>query len=181
MQCKWCDDAAYIKQGHIWLCKKHYRFQQMRAKAKRANKTVPTYEELEVLWAYTNGSCPICHRSMNWMSKEGTATVASLQHDRSGNHRIICLSCNVRHASFKDDSFYDEDPNTRVCPRCKRRLTWASFTADNHGRWNNKNTYCRDCRRAMLSAWVSKNREVYNAKRRAYYHARKESGNPIPR
>ena len=181
MICKWCGDEVFRKQGRIWLCKKHYRFQQMRVRAKSRGKAVPSYDWLEEQWRSIKGSCPVCHRDVNWLSKEGSATVLTLQHDRNGDMRLLCLSCNVRHASFEDDSFYETDPNRRICPRCRRSLPWGAFCADNNSRWKNKKSYCRQCSTKYHNEWVIKNRKRENAKRRKYYHARIESGNPIPR
>ena len=181
MNCKWCNQEAVRKQGRNWYCKKHYRFSQMRGTAKRRGKVVPSYGDLENLNTETGGKCPVCKRTLNWLSKDGTSTVVTLQHDRSGGVRFLCLSCNTRHASFPNDTFYSTDPNMRMCPRCKTRLPLSEFSKDNNGRWKNTNTYCRKCRTIMHGEWVSSNREKYNAKRRDYYHARKNAGNPIPR
>ena len=122
MRCIWCEIEAFRKQGHIWLCKKHYRFQQMRVSAKHNGKPVPSYEWLEDTWNALQGKCPICQREINWLSSDGTSTVITLQHDRCGNLRLLCLSCNTRHASFCGDSFYSADPTKRVCPRCRKEL-----------------------------------------------------------
>lgn len=179
--CKWCDSPAHIKQGRIWLCKKHYRFQQMRSTAKRDNKTVPSYDQLESLWLECQGKCFVCRRAFNWLSVEGRATVVTLQHDRSGSMRLLCVSCNTRHAFFDGDSFYEADQSHRTCPRCEHNLPLSVFAADNYNRWNNKKTYCRACSAKYHAEYVANNRKKYNATRRAYYHRRKAAGNPIPR
>lgn len=181
MKCKWCRRNAFRKQGRIWLCKRHYRFQQMRANAKRHGKSVPAYEWLEQAWNALKNRCPVCSQKLNWLSSEGTSTVVTLQHDRSGTHRLLCLSCNVRHSSFEDDTFYSSDPSKRVCPRCQYTLPISRFGTDNSGRWKNKKAYCRDCSTWYHRQWVLANKEAFNAKRRAYYHRRKDSDNPIPR
>lgn len=178
--CSLCKIPAVIKQGHQWLCVRHYRFRQMRSCARRRGKTVPSCQELELM-VPKNMQCPGCSRTMVWRSKEGPATVISLQHDRSGKMRMLCRSCNTRHAAFMGDSFYTHDQTKRVCPRCKQLLDWNHFSTDRTPRWKNKNTYCRQCRTEMHAAWVAKNRERENAKRRDYYHQRKACGNPIPR
>jgi len=178
MKCKWCKKKAHVKQGSVWLCKKHYRFMQMRVNAKRNKKTVPPYEELEKILL---PNCPVCKRKFNWLSKEGAQTVITLQHDRSGAFRFLCLSCNVRYASFKDDSFYSQSPKTKICPKCKKEKPWSEYHTDNSARWKNKKTYCKDCSYLIMKNWKLKNKEAFNAKRREYYHRRKESGNPIPR
>ncbi len=181
MKCKWCNDEAARKQGRIWLCKKHYRFQQMRCTAKRLGKSVPEYEWLEKEWSNIKGHCPICKREVNWLSREGTDTVITLQHDRSGRIRLLCLSCNVRHASFSDDSFYTTDPSKKICTLCRRELPKADFANDRGAGITKKKSWCRNCASQKQKEWRNKNRSRENEKRRAYYHARIESGHPIPR
>jgi hypothetical protein len=178
--CSKCSEIAATKQGHQWLCERHYRFGQMRSTAARHGKSVPSHSELESL-VPPGMLCPVCKRKMNWMAKQGHATVVTLQHDRSGARRMLCLSCNVRHASFSEDSFYVANHVMRVCPRCKRQLPRALFGKDNKSRWLNTNTYCQECRSEMHQEWVNRNREKYNENRRAYYHRRIAEGNPIPR
>ena len=46
-RCSRCGVAAARKQGHQWLCARHYRFGQMRSRAKRDGKTVPSHDDLE--------------------------------------------------------------------------------------------------------------------------------------
>ena len=133
-KCKWCGEDVF----RLRLCKKHYRFYQMRIVAKRHGKTVPSYEALELLWNKSKGVCEGCGRAVNWLSNEGHSTVITLQHDRSGRIRLLCLSCNTRHASFEDDTFYDQDPNMKTCPCCKRSLPLDQFGTDNLKRWKNK-------------------------------------------
>ena len=180
MKCKWCAGTALRKQGHIWLCKKHYRFQQMRVRAKRFNSFVPTYQQLQEMLP-ADMKCVGCARRMVWLSSEDASRVLSLQHDRSGGVRFLCRACNTRHAARVGDSFYKLSIGEKFCPGCNAALPLSAFSTDNSGRWKNRNTYCRECRTARHAAWVSENRSRENAKRRAYYHARKKSGNPIPR
>ncbi len=56
--CVNCQDVAHVKQGRQFLCKKHYRFQQMRSTAKRHNKTVPSYDWLENEFENIKNICP---------------------------------------------------------------------------------------------------------------------------
>lgn len=180
MQCKRCENQSYIKQGRIWLCKKHYRFQQMRSSAKRNNKTVPSYEKLESLFLQIQFQCPCCKRKTNWLSKEGKDTVISLQHDRSGDFNLVCLSCNARHDDFIGDTFYSRNDNEKICARCKTSKPLSDYYGDQK-KLNKKKSYCKPCANLYLNEWKAKNRRKQNEWRRRYYHARKESGNPIPR
>lgn len=180
--CSWCRVDGFRVQGHLFLCKKHYRFQQMRSKAKQVGKKVPSYDELEkLLNELSDFKCPKCNRGMNWLSKEGTSSVLTLQHDHSGDVRFLCLSCNVRHGGKGTDEFYSWPNNHKKCPGCKLILPFDKFATDRSDRFENKYTYCRKCATLRHKVWVSNNREIFNMKRRAYYHARKESGKPLPR
>lgn len=162
------------------MCERHYRFGQMRNRAKADGKTVPTYEWLESN-VPNDMKCPTCRRVMNWRQFEGASTVITLQHDRNGDFNFLCLACNSRHGAMQGDSFYELPEDHKMCPRCKEVKHLDNFCTDTNGRWKNKKSICRDCSTKYHAEWVSKTREEYNEKRRKYYHARKESGNPIPR
>jgi hypothetical protein len=179
--CSKCGNAAILKQGHQWLCEKHYRFSSMRTRAKRDGKYVPSYEELESM-VPGNMTCPSCKRVMNWRQRDGAATVITLQHNRDGTIQFLCLSCNTRHASREGDSFYNENPQMeKRCPICGLVKPLGLFSTDNGKRWKNKKTLCTECSSKSHKEWVNKNRMDHNAKRRAYYHRRIAAGNPIPR
>lgn len=180
MKCSLCDLPSTIVQGHQHLCDLHYRFGQMRCNARRYGKDVPTREQLAQMIP-DNLECPVCDRKMNWRARDGTATVVTLQHDRGGRMRMLCLSCNVRHASFIDDSFYSHDQLKRICPRCRVKKDFSQFSKDRLRRWKSANTYCRPCRTQMHYEWAQKNKTRENKKRRNYYHQRRKTGNPIPR
>jgi hypothetical protein len=151
--CHWCLGEPYIKQGHIWLCKIHYRFQSMRTRAKRDKKSVPSYDMLFSMASSACMHCPGCNRSMNWLAKEGRSTVVTLQHDRDGKMRFLCLSCNTRHASMPGDSFYSFPKDKKLCPDCQQQLPLEAFATDRTSRWMNKKTYCRRCSNARWKKW----------------------------
>lgn len=183
MKCKWCKGTAFIKQGRIWLCKKHYRFQQMRVRAKRKGKEVPSYNLLDEM-LYLVGSvymaCPACGSKMNWLSSEGKRTVISLQHNRDGTLGFLCRSCNTRHAYFPGDTFYDVPFGHKFCNDCQQVLPFKVFSRDKF-RSDGYRSYCKPCAYLRQKKYISQNRSKYNEKRRRYYHARITAGNPIPR
>src|SRR5690242_863575 len=80
-----CNASASHRQGHQWLCQKHYRFGQMRAKAKQAGKSVPTTIELETL-AKNGLRCGDCNLKMTWLGRENQHLVVTLQHYRDGSY-----------------------------------------------------------------------------------------------
>lgn len=165
-RCKWCSRKAYVRQGRIWLCKKHYRFSQMRTCAKRHNKYVPTYEELELLTINTlqidkGKVCPECNRVMNWVKKDGSSTVVTLQHDRSGNIKLLCQSCNSRHSKYDGDSFYTRNKSKKLCPKCKDEKELSDFfnVKSSSKRWLNKGSYCKDCNRKYQKEYAREYRK----------------------
>lgn len=162
-RCRWCEAVAVRKQGRLWLCAKHYRFQQMRAVAQRTQKAVPTYDVLAAILLNLgdNRRCPVCERQMNWLGVDGQATVLTLQHDRDGTIRFLCRSCNTRHAAYPNDEFYSLPPAYKRCPGCEQVLPYAEFTKDRR-RWDEKTTYCKECKYARHTAWIKQNRDRYN-------------------
>lgn len=156
--CAWCVSPSVVRQGRIFLCAKHYRFQQMRSTAKRKGKAVPSYEELAVITP-VDMICAGCLRTMNWRSCDGQSTVASLQHDRNGRKRIICRACNTRHASMRGDTFYSMPANKKICPACKRLKPFGEFFKDRSGRWRNAKTYCKACSTKKMYQWRAERRE----------------------
>lgn len=143
MNCKWCEREAVRKQGRLWLCQVHYRYQRMRIEAKRNHKTVPGYDELLAMTP-ADMICVGCSRKMNWLAGDGQSTVASLQHDRDGKLRLICRACNTRHAQMDGDSFYTFPKEKKRCPKCKQIKELGEFQVDRR-KWNQTCTYCRDC------------------------------------
>lgn len=87
------------------LCAKHLRFHRMRMSAQTAGKKRPTFATLERL-VPPGLVCPACGRRMNWLKRDGAASMVTLQHDRSGRLRLICFTCNVQHWRFPGDTFY---------------------------------------------------------------------------
>ena len=181
MKCSRCECDATIKQGNQHLCDKHYRFGQMRASAKRNGKVVPTHEQLEELVSGGMG-CPDCGVQMNWRSKDGMSTVASLQHYRSGRIGIVCLSCNVRHDAMEGDSYCDMPKDHKRCPSCLETKPALEFYMD-IGRTGplKRKSICKQCSNEKTKQWQERNRDEYNAYQRAYRAKRKASGNPVGR
>lgn len=181
MKCSRCDSDATMKQGNQQLCDKHYRFGSMRASAKRHGKAVPTHEQLEEMVA-SGLTCPDCQNEMNWRAKDNRARVASLQHYRNGQMNIVCLSCNTRHASMKEDSYCDMPKDHKLCPKCSVIKPDTEFTVDNSraGVIKRKST-CRECSDKTVNKWKKENQDDYNAYQRAYREKRKQEGRPITR
>ena len=179
--CSRCGENAVRTQGHQWLCAKHYRFGQMRQKARASGKEVPSHAELHSLPG-VDLTCPDCKRRMNWLAHDGADSVASLQHYRNGSMAIVCLSCNSRHASMDGDSFRAMDASSKQCPCCGRIKPSTEFTADNSRSGSLKRkSKCRACADEATTKWKEKNREQYNAYQRAYRAKRKSEGRPVTR
>ncbi len=164
--CSRCGSPALRRQGNQYLCAKHYRFGQMRAMAKRHGKAVPSHEELERL-ASKGSRCADCNVTMNWLAKEGQATVLTLQHYRDGTFGFVCRSCNTRHAYMPGDSYREIPNDHKYCPRCETVKPDAAFCADNSRSGSRKlKSHCRECSSETHKQWRTKNRDYYNAKQR---------------
>lgn len=163
--CSRCGAVAARKQGHQWLCSRHYRFGQMRARAKRDGKVVPPHEQLESM---CGDECADCGVVMNMLSRQSEQErTASLQHYRDGSMAIVCRSCNTRHAFMPGDTYRDMPKNHKWCQACATAKPLSEFSADNgrSGRMKIK-SHCKACSHAAITQWRNANREHYNAKQR---------------
>ena len=149
--CAWCEEPAHIKQGRILLCQVHYRISSMRILAKRDGKVSPSRDEIEA--AIPNPLiCSCCDREMNWLRSDGASTQITLQHDRRGSIRLICLGCNVRHSVHPSDTFYTIPAGKKRCPDCEMVLPVADFSKD-RSRPIGLKSYCRPCASIRNKSW----------------------------
>lgn len=177
--CSVCGSSATIKQGNQHLCDKHYRFGQMRTKAKTDGKSVPSRQELSSM-AGVDLVCPDCGVQMNWRARNGQATVASLQHYRDGSMAIVCRSCNTRHAFMDGDSYRLMQKDHKQCPCCKQIKSVEAFTLDaSRSGVAKRKSKCRQCSDAQTKQWKESNRDQYNEYQRQYRAKRKADGNPV--
>ena len=124
-------------------------------KAKADGKAVPALAWLEA--NVPEGMvCPCCHRTMNWLRKDGGSTCITLQHDRDGTMRLICFGCNSRHSHMPGDSFYQLPSGTKKCHYCGEIKPDAEFYAS---------TLCVVCRPLRMKAWRDANPEKVKAQR----------------
>lgn len=144
-RCSRCDELATKKRNQTNFCVRHYRIKQMIDDAKIDKKLVPTHAEMESLVddvVRREMVCEVCSRKMNWLRKDGHSTMMTLQHDRSGKLRLICLRCNVRHQWCPGDLFYDMPSGHKFCRVCKAIKPFEDFYP--HPR--------RDCKVCCISA-----------------------------
>ena len=149
--CAWCERPSHIRQGRIRLCAMHYRISNMRSRARRDGKAVPTRQEIEAL-VPAPFVCVGCERPMSWLRANGASQQATLQHDRDGTLRLICLACNTRHAKHPDDSFYSIPKGHKRCPDCSQVLPLNSFAVD-RSRPLGRVSYCRPCAAKRFKQW----------------------------
>lgn len=149
--CAWCDGPAHIRQGRILLCAKHYRLSSMRSRAKRDGKLAPSRSEIEAL-VPDPLVCVGCDRPMTWLRESDASRQVTLQHDRNGQLRILCLACNTRHAQHPGDSFYDIPKHHKLCPDCSRVLPLSAFARD-RSRPIGRRSYCRECSSHRFKQW----------------------------
>lgn len=164
-QCSRCGASAARRQGHQWLCARHYRFGQMRSRAKQDGKVVPSHQQLEALHRDT---CVDCGVVMNYLSRAGEhERTASLQHYRDGSLAIVCRSCNTRHAFMPGDTYRDMPKDHKRCPRCEAIKPLTAFAADNGRSGPMKiKSHCKTCSHASTTQWRKDNRDHYNTKQR---------------
>jgi len=166
-----CGCVAVRKQGNQWLCARHYRFGQMRSKARTSGKAVPEHAQLE---AMLTDACPDCGIVMNILSiAGGHHKTATLQHYRDGTLAIVCLSCNTRHASMPGDSYRDMPKDCKRCPQCAGIKPFSAFAVDNGRSGPMKlKSWCKECSSTSHTEWQRNNRDHYNAKQREGRSAR---------
>lgn len=155
------------------FCIRHYRFNNMRSRAARSKKLLPTFDELEAI-VPKSMICRICKRQMNWLQKDGAATVMSLQHNRDGSLEMICLSCNVRHHSHPGDSFYDVDQSTRRCTLCRAFKPHDEFPRYKGKHWMGRANACKPCHNDRGKRWREANPERAKQLQRAAYLRQKK-------
>jgi hypothetical protein len=167
--CK-CGKPGFRFRGERWLCVQHNRMEMMITTSKERGLRVPTKQELEAMFfeVESNGmKCPHCGIKMNWSRSDGMMSVLSLQHDRSGDLRLICMGCNVRHAAVPGDRFFDIPLDHKHCPQCKTvKLIESNFYRLSSG---NLSSWCRACRKRInKQMWASYGRVwAANAKERS--------------
>ena len=137
-------------------CVQHYRFENMRIGARVAKKYVPTRKELKLL-VPKNMVCVGCERTMSWSSLGGGSTIVTLQHDRDGTLRLICLRCNVRHSRQPGDSFYKIPIGYWRCCRCKKIKLRSDFITARNKNGSRSIQACRVCSAAKTKRWRQKN------------------------
>ena len=120
--------------------------------------------------------CPICKRKMNYLASNGQDTVLTLQHDRSGEIKFLCRSCNTRHAAYPNDDIYIMPNDVKWCPRCKTYKKLDDFYKDN-SRPRSIKTYCKTCSNKYQYGWVQQNRDRVNETQRKCWAKNKEKYN----
>jgi hypothetical protein len=149
--CAWCERPSHIKQGRILLCAMHYRIGSMRSRAKRDGKVTPSREELELI-VPSPLVCIGCGKDMTWLRGPLTSRQATLQHDRDGGLRIICLGCNTKHSVHPGDSFYVIPCGHKRCPDCEKVMPVGEFSVD-RSRPVGRKSYCRACSAIRHKNW----------------------------
>ncbi len=182
--CAQCDEPATKRRNQTHLCVVHYRIQQMRQDSQVDSKPIPTRESLESLVGQIVESgmvCVFCDRVMNWLKKDGIKTIVTLQHDRNGGFRLICLSCNTRHQHFPGDSFYATPKGHKLCTRCKQVKPFEEFYPHVGNGVNARRSRCRVCDLAVARDDRLANGDAVRARCRAYSAANRDRVNAAKR
>lgn len=159
-KCAHCENPGteLFKQGYY--CVVHYRIKQMRYDAQASGKTIPEATEISSMmdhWIENGLLCPVCKRKMNWLKKEGISTMLTLQHDRSGQYRLICLGCNVRHQNYPGDTFYDLPAGQEWCRTCEKTKPISDFYPRKSSRLGIRSS-CRECEKAAVNDYHRRQR-----------------------
>lgn len=143
-----CVEPAELKWSHSYFCVRHYRFNKMRSGASDRRVYAPTFQELEAM-VPDDMTCPACRRVMNWRRRDGSSTVITLQHDRSGEMRMMCSRCNSQHAHHPEDQFYLVPAGHKRCPGCGAIKHYEThFHKSGTGQTGHVTVYCKSCKSA---------------------------------
>ncbi len=174
-KCVDCGSPATKRMTHHGpYCTQCYRIWQMRSACQKDHKPCPTKTQLRQMFAGLIGrdmKCESCSSTMNWLASDGRRTVVSLQHDRSGGMRLICLSCNTRHRACPGDSFYEIPDSHRRCGRCEQALPKDQFGV-HRGSSTGLHHYCRKCAAEKARKWTQDNYETFRPRATAYERER---------
>ncbi len=142
-KCPKCNREGTHPAGGSFYCDRHFRFRQMRQRARAHGKTVPAWDELDSL-VPSGLACRVCRRQMRWFRKDGGFnSVITLQHDNDGTHRLICGLCNNRYERY-GNALYTLDPGLKKCSACRAYFPLTGF----HkcvGSWDGVRSSCKTC------------------------------------
>ena len=161
VSCCHCDKPSEKVRNQGYFCILHYRIKQMRDDAAIDRKAVPSREELEGLFSSildAGMKCQVCSREMNMLKADGISTQVTLQHDRDGSFRLICLGCNVKHQNYPGDSFYELPADHQRCHDCGEVKPHSEFYAHNTNSTGYRSE-CKPCSKRHAMAWIKQKRQ----------------------
>lgn len=144
------------------FCVMHYRFANMQSRAYASRKYAPTMKELKGL-VPPGMICPSCDRLMVWSTGTVTSNLITLQHDRSGTIRLMCMACNSRHSRFEGDEFYNLPKDSKRCTLCKAVKPIEHFVKVKTG-WLGRGVRCLPCHNEASQRWKDLHKEEMAAK-----------------
>lgn len=147
MKCAQCDSVGFHRNDQS-ICKKHYRIRYMIDSCRRDGKKRPSRNHLEKLWNSLKGfKCPSCKRKMiqKTTGNSSRSRVVTLQHDHSGEIRLICLQCNSRHKNYKRDLFYKINTDEKKCGKCQIVKKLTEFYNASGRYYGGKACTCKNC------------------------------------
>ncbi len=150
-----CDETGTERRNRSWYCPMHMRLRQMPIACRHDRKAVPPIDLLTQMATETiarNMACPLCGRTMNWLSRDGRTTCATLQHNRDGSFAIICLRCNVQHGQLPGDIYYAIPAGHKWCAGCEKTLPLDAFYPSRTIR-QGVMSQCKKCAMKISNAW----------------------------
>lgn len=158
--CMQCHRDAPSHPRNRGLCDIHRRIQCMRDCAIARGKLVPSKDELLRMAEEVEASghkCSHCKEQMVWRGEKGQRNVVSLQHDRSGTVRLLCMDCNFNHRYFPGDTYYDTPLGWKYCPKCSTAKPPEDFYRQGNGKLK---SYCKACKHVIAMKEYSVIREA---------------------
>lgn len=130
----------------VHYCSVHSKIRDMRGKARKRGKSVPSVADLEILFKENNHlKCPCCSKQMAMRSDgAGTRDVVSLQHDSNGQVRLLCHSCNSSHGQKPSDMLYFIPETHKYCAKCGDIRLKHNFYPNTTTR-DGLQGYCKTC------------------------------------
>lgn len=155
-----CHADGTERRNNAWYCPMHTRVRQMRIACRHDNKTCPDesiVDDLVKRIIQSGMECELCGVRMNWMKKDGISSCVSLQHDRSGSFRLICLGCNVRHGQLPGDKYYEIRDGQKWCAGCETVLDASEFYPSRTIA-QGVMSRCKKCSAKIARGWAKNNR-----------------------
>lgn len=149
-----CHNMATRKRSlTTFYCDFHYRMSEMSQTSKARKGDGLTLKAVESLYETIGRPtvCLRCSQAFTWHStKNGMASLITLQHNNDGTLCFLCHSCNSGHGNTElGDGWLKVNPATeKYCPTCKRVQSLGFFYRTKGNRRDGRYGWCKECSRS---------------------------------